>query len=268
MIVSREGLIRETEYDSLRVYIYESRDRMARSAAACFAAFLRELFQAHAMLSVMFATGMSQVEFLAYLTSDKDLDWSRVRALHMDEYVGLPPSHRASFRNYLHKNLVAAAPTIEFCGIQGDAADTEAEIRRYTELFERARLELCAMGIGENGHIAFNDPPVADFKDPKRFKIVELDAKCRAQQVHEGWFPDDAAVPRRAITATVTALMSIPRLVVTVPGERKTEAVANALLGPIAETCPASVLRRHSNAHLFLDADSAAGLGDWGPVRV
>ncbi|HEY2934002.1 MAG TPA: 6-phosphogluconolactonase [Acidobacteriota bacterium] len=259
MPVSREGLVRETSFDSLRVCIYQSRDGMAKAAASYFASLVRELLKQHPMPAVMFATGMSQMEFLRYLTADKTLEWSRIRALHMDEYAGLPATHPASFRKYLQDNLVNRAPGIEFCGIEGDAADTKVEIRRYSELFESRKPELCAMGIGENGHIAFNDPP-ADFNDPKLFKIVSLDSKCRAQQVHEGWFPNNAAVPRSAITATVTALMSIPRLVVTVPGERKTEAVARTLLGKIEESCPASILRRHSNAHLFLDSDSAAGL--------
>jgi glucosamine-6-phosphate deaminase len=252
-----EGLVRTAFYDALRVSIYESREHMARAASKYFAHLLREPLSGGREVSVMFATGASQREFLSHLTAEPDLAWSRVRALHMDEYVGISPSHPASFRNYLREHLVSRVPLAAFYGIEGDAADPLEESRRYAQLFDDNKPEICAMGIGENGHIAFNDPPVADFADRERFKIVELDAACRAQQVYEGWFPDLDAVPRQAITATVPTLMSIPRLVIVVPGPRKTAPVTAALLGPVAESCPASILRRHANAHLFLDREAA-----------
>jgi glucosamine-6-phosphate deaminase len=205
----------------------------------------------------MFATGNSQFTFLDAIVTDRSVDWTRVVGFHMDEYVGIPADHPASFRRYLHERLVTRVPFAEFHFVAGDAPDLEAECGRYAALLTTHPLDLCCLGVGENGHLAFNDPPVADFADPLDVKVVQLDDACRRQQVGEGHFPDVDAVPTHAITVTIPALLRASAVLAIVPEARKRVPVERALTGAIGTACPASILREQAHATLYLDAESA-----------
>jgi glucosamine-6-phosphate deaminase len=189
------------------------------------------------------------------------IPWDKVTAFHMDEYLGLPHESPQGFGTFLRKHLFDAVPLGRVELLNGTAADPESECRRYAEALQEAPLDIICMGIGENGHIAFNDPPVADFHDPLVVKVVELDAACRRQQVNDGCFPSVADVPRQALTLTVPALLSGKSAFVVVPGMQKARAVFDAVIGPLHRSCPASILRRHPSVRLFLDTASATLLG-------
>ena len=206
---------------------------------------------------MIFAAAPSQNETLGCLLSRTDIDWSRVNAFHMDEYVGLSTQAEQSFGNYLYQHVFSKAPFKSVNYLRGDAQDVQAECERYSKLLRDYPVDVVMLGIGENGHIAFNDPPVADFADPKPVKIVELDPICRMQQVHDGCFPTLEAVPKYAVTLTVPALVGAKHLICTVPAATKADAVKAMLQGPYGEICPATALRRHDSAMLFLDPDSA-----------
>ncbi len=252
--------VEEFTVDSLRVSVFENRAQMGRAAAMFVARAIAERQQDAGRANVVFAAAPSQNEFLAGLVAQPSIDWSRVVAFHMDEYLGLDSDHPASFRRYLHEHLfrLAALPEDRLRLIPGEL--TERPLRVCLDYEDRLLAEptdiVCA-GIGENGHLAFNDPPVADFLDPVKIKVVRLDQACREQQVHDGCFPQIEDVPTHAYTLTVPALLSAPVVSVVVPGKLKADAVLATLRGPISEACPASALRRHSGARLFLDRDSA-----------
>lgn len=247
-------------FDRLQVAVCRSRADLGRAAAADAAAHLRAVLDRQERARVIFACAPSQDEFLAALTAQPGVAWARVTAFHMDEYVGLKATHPAAFRRYLREHLTACVPLGRVHELAGDADDPAAECRRYAALLADAPIDLVCLGIGENGHIAFNDPPVADFQDPVAVKPVELDRPCREQQVNDGCFPALAEVPTHALTLTVPALLAGRRLCCMVPGARKAAAVANALQGPVTTACPASILRTHSAATLYLEAESAARL--------
>lgn len=245
-----------TDYsaDQLRVRTFASRADMGAAAAVDVAAALRDALRTKDNARIVFAAAPSQDDMLESLAAAPDIDWSRVTALHMDEYVGLPPGAPQRFGTYLTKRLFDQVRPGRVELIDGDDS---AEARRYAELVAEAPIDVVCLGIGENGHIAFNDPQVADFADPLSVKVVALDERSRRQQVNDGCFPSISAVPTHAITLTIPALMSGRRLFCTVPGGSKRDAVRQALDGPITEACPASVLRRHPDCTLYLDADSA-----------
>jgi len=246
--------------EHLTVHVYETDAELARDAATDAAAAIHTAVEAHGAANVMFATGNSQLAFLDELTTRPDVDWGAVVGFHMDEYVGIPPDHPASFRRYLRERLVDRTHPRVFHYVAGDAPDPDQECARYATVLRDHPLDLCCLGVGENGHLAFNDPPVADFDDPHDVKVVELDAACRRQQVGEGHFPTLGDVPPRAITVTIPALLRAARVQAVVPDARKRSAVHDALTGPITTGCPASALRTHPDATLYLDEDSAAGL--------
>jgi len=250
--------MRETRVDALRVRVEPTSRALGGAAAHDAASVLRAAISARGVAHAMFATGNSQFDFLDALVLDDTVDWARVVGFHLDEYVGITADHPASFRRYLHERIVERVPISAFHFIEGDAADTGAECERYAALLHENPLDLCCLGIGENGHLAFNDPPVADFDDPLDVKVVELEDACRRQQVGEGHFPDVDAVPARAITVTIPALLRASTVLAIVPEARKAEPVRRALEGPIDTTCPASILRTRANATLYLDAESAA----------
>jgi glucosamine-6-phosphate deaminase len=250
----------EIVVDALHVRVFPDPRTVGAAAARHASAALREAIAAHGIGHAMFATGNSQFDFLDALVLDESVDWTRVIGFHMDEYVGIAANHPASFRRYLRERLVARVPFAAFHFIDGDAPDVDAEIERYAGLLREYPLDLCCMGIGENGHLAFNDPPVADFDDPLDVKVVELDDACRQQQVGEGHFPDVEAVPTHAITVTIPALLRASTILAIVPEARKVEPVRRALEGPIETACPASILRTQPNATLYLDAGSAGPL--------
>jgi glucosamine-6-phosphate deaminase len=231
---------------------------MGQAASDKAAQVLREAVQRQGQARIIVASAPSQNELIAGLAESSGIDWSRVTIFHMDEYIGMAASHRASFRNYQRRHLLANVQPAAFHGIRGEAANPEAECARYAALLAAAPIDLVCMGIGENGHIAFNDPPVADFNDPRSVKVVELDETCRRQQVNDGCFPNLDVVPRRAITLTCPTLMSGRALICVVPDSRKAEAVSNTLRAQICTACPATILRLHTNATLYLDLQSVA----------
>lgn len=252
--------MRSLAVDDLTVHVHDQDRDLAADAADAAAQAIGAAVTARGVAHVMLATGNSQLAFLEALTGRSDVDWSAVVGFHMDEYVGIPADHPASFRRYLRERVVDVVHPRAFEYVEGDALDPEAECARYARLLAAHPLDLCCLGIGENGHLAFNDPPVADFDDPQAVKVVELDAACRLQQVGEGHFPDLDAVPQQAITVTIPALLAAARVLAIVPEARKAAPVTAALTGPITTACPASALRRVGHATLYLDADSAAGL--------
>ena len=250
--------VREFSVESLRVRVYEGLDDMAAAAAYAAHECLCEALSRQDRVTTILASAASQVRFLEILTGLGDLDWSRVTLFHMDEYLGISDQHRASFRRFLRERVVQKVKPGICHYLAGDALESIQECDRYGSLLQAQPVDLCCLGIGENGHIAFNDPPVADFSDPRAVKIVKLDEACRRQQVGEGAFPTFEAVPQYAFTLTIPTLCAARRLICVVPERRKAEAVRNALQGPIATSRPASILRRQPHATLYLDADSAS----------
>jgi glucosamine-6-phosphate deaminase len=244
--------------DRLRVRVLPDRMQAGTFAAAAAAQSLRAAITRQGSARIIVASAPSQNELIAGLAAAMGIDWSRVTIFHLDEYVGLPPDHAASFSEYQRRTLLARVTPSAFHGIRGESSAPEAECARYSSLLAEAPIDLVCMGIGENGHIAFNDPGVANFEDPARVKVVKLDEMCRRQQVNDGCFANITAVPTTAITLTCPAIMSGETIVCVVPGARKADAVAATLKGPIAPACPASILRTHPSATLFLDDDSAA----------
>lgn len=244
--------------DDLEVEVYPTAAALADAAADAAAGAIQHAIATRGEANVMLATGNSQLAFLAELVKVPDLRWDRVRAFHMDEYVGLAPSHPASFQRYMRERVAAQVPFREFHYLAGDTGDADAEADRYASLLQAYPLDLTCAGIGENGHLAFNDPPVADFEDPRAVKVIELEPASRQQQVGEGHFPTIADVPTHAITVTIPALLRAARVLVIVPEVRKAQPVYDALYGPISTACPASILRRIPHATLYLDDASAA----------
>jgi glucosamine-6-phosphate deaminase len=247
------------EVDALTVRVFDDLPALARAAAVDAAETLRRALDERGEANVLLATGNSQLAFLAELVQEPGIRWERVRAFHMDEYVGLPASHPASFQRYMRDRVAALVPIGEFHYLDG-TADPEREVARYEQLLQGSPLDCCCCGIGENGHLAFNDPPVADFGDPRAVKVVALDDASRRQQVGEGHFATMADVPTHAITVTIPALLAARRVLAIVPEARKVAAVRAALYGPVTTVCPASILRTQPQATLYLDRASAAAL--------
>ena len=250
--------MKSLQADQLRVEIHPDRAAMGTAAATRAADILRAAIAAKGNARIIVASAPSQDELLTGLTAAPGIDWSKVTVFHMDEYVGLPADHPATFRAYQETHLLAKVKVAAFHGIRGEAADPQAECARYAALLGEAPIDLVCMGIGENGHIAFNDPPVANFNDPNLVNVVELDDACRQQQVNDGCFPSFNAVPTHALSLSCPALMSGKALVCVVPGPRKAAAVRATIHDEISTACPATILRRHADATLFLDAASAS----------
>ena len=243
-------------FDQLETIVHPNRAEMGAAAGHAAAKILRDTLFLKGSARIIVASAPSQDETLAQLAQEPRIDWSKVTVFHMDEYVGLSDSHPASFRAYQKKHFLSKVTPKAFHGIQAESDDLAQEVARYTALMTESPIDLVCMGIGENGHIAFNDPPVADFDDPQTIKVVELDEACRQQQVNDGCFPDFDSVPTHALSLTCPALMAGKHLVITVPGKLKANAVKETLTGPISTACPASILRTHSSAELHLDTDS------------
>ena len=249
--------MRSTFYkDKLKVEIFEKAEEMGEASATFVAGILKRAINDKGVANLVLGTGASQFPLLNVLLK-KELDWKRINLFHLDEYIGLSDNHPASFRRFLKERVVDKINSESVNYIKGDADDIEAEIRRYEKLLKDNPVDVACIGIGENGHIAFNDPAVADFNDPEYLKVVKMDEACRKQQVGEGWFPTIKHVPETAVTLTITAIMDCNALCCSVPDERKADAVYNTLTGEISASCPASILRRHSNAVLFLDSFAA-----------
>jgi len=248
---------REATIEALRVVVHGDAAALAATAASEAAAAMNEAVARRGVVHAMFATGNSQLAFVdALVGSTPGVPWERTIVFHMDEYVGVGADHPAGFRRWIRERIGDGAPVLAAHYLDG-LADPAAECARYAGLLARHRLDLCCLGIGENGHLAFNDPPVADFDDPLDVKVVELDRACRRQQVGEGHFPALADVPRWAMTVTIPALLRARTVLAIVPEERKARAVRAALTGPRSTGCPASALRSVDHASLHLDVDSA-----------
>ncbi len=252
--------ITEFTVDKLQVIVYHDRPALGRGASRDVGRTIAARQQAAGGVNVVFAAAPSQNEFLAGLVANREIDWSRLNAFHMDEYLGLDADHPASFRRYLGEHLFGLV------GLQPEALHLIPGERvsrplrtclEYEDILRDRATDIVCAGIGENGHLAFNDPPIADFLDPVLVKVARLDPQCREQQVHDGAFASLDEVPTHAYTLTIPALLSAPVVSVVVPGARKAEAVFATLKGPISESCPASALRRHVGARLYLDRDSA-----------
>ena len=244
--------------DSLRVRVHATQDQLVQDAAREVRSFVQETLLAQGRATAILATGNSQIGFLDQLVRLGGVDWSKITLFHMDEYLGLPADHPASFRHYMRERVESLIRPKVFHYLEGDALLPIKECERYAQLFRAQPIDLCCLGIGENGHLAFNDPAVADFNDNRSVKIVKLDDACKRQQVGEGYFPNPESVPSYALTLTIPALCSARKMVCIVPEKRKAEAVKAALHGPISTVCPASVLRKQANCLLFLDAESAS----------
>jgi glucosamine-6-phosphate deaminase len=242
--------------------VFPSPRELARAAADDAASILCRAVETRGAANAMFATGNSQIDFLDELMA-RTIEWSKVDVFHMDEYIGVGPDHPAGFGRYIRARIAARAHPRAAHYLRG-MGDPQAECDRYAGLLRAHPLDLCCLGIGENGHLAFNDPPVADFDDPVDLKVVELDVSCRQQQVGEGHFPSLADVPTHAITVTIPALLRATHVLAVVPEARKAGPVAAALEGPLSTDCPASALRTCAHAALYLDADSASGLNKRG----
>jgi glucosamine-6-phosphate deaminase len=245
---------------SLAVEIHPSAKSMGEAAALAAAEAIKKLGSIQESLGVIFATGASQLDMLEALTRIEGTPWNRVRGVHLDEYVGLPVEHFASFRRYLRENLTQKVDMGAFYEIDGSASDPDHTCRLYAEVLRSIDPQLCLLGIGENGHLAFMDPAVANFNDPQDVKVVRLDAACRAQQVAEGWFNNLEEVPDNAVSMTIPAILRVPRLIVSVPGVRKAAIIRRTLEEAISTSCPATILRTHPNVTVYLDEESASEL--------
>jgi glucosamine-6-phosphate deaminase len=244
-------------FDGATVQVLGDVPSMARAAADEARAVMQAAVDARGTANVMFATGNSQLAFVHALVQDTaGVPWADTVVFHMDEYVGVGPDHAAGFQRWIRERIVQPAHPKAAYYVEG-LGDAEAECRRYAGLLRQHPLDLCCLGVGENGHLAFNDPPVADFADPLDVKVVELEPACRQQQVNEGHFPGLDDVPAHAITVTIPALLRAGRVLAVVPEARKAAPVAAALTGPITTVCPASALRTISHVTVYLEPDSA-----------
>lgn len=248
----------ERTYDKIQLQIHPTRAQMGEAAALDAAECIRTLLATHDQINCIFAAAPSQNEFLAALLR-QDNEWGRINAYHMDEYVGFALGHPNSFNHFLSNAIFDRAP---FCSVNliNGANDPDEEVKRYGALLDAAPTHITFMGIGENGHIAFNDPPVADFNDPVPIKKVKLDEVCRNQQVHDGCFASLDEVPRYALSVTVPRLAASEHIFCIVPAATKHNATVAALTGPVSEACPASILRRTDNVRMYIDSDCAGDL--------
>ncbi|MDB5295776.1 MAG: glucosamine-6-phosphate deaminase [Phycisphaerales bacterium] len=242
----------------MKIWISKDKQDLGRRAAGQAAHLIREAVAAQGRATIVVATGASQFEMYDSLVAEPDVDWSKVEAFHLDEYVGLPDTHPASFRRYLAERFIAKLPTplAAFHPINGDAADPAAECARLAGLLGGRPADALLCGLGETAHLAFNDPP-ADFEAEDPYLVVPLDEACRRQQLGEGWFPKLSAVPKQAISMSVRQIMRAAAVVCTVPDERKAAAVQAAVDGPVTPDVPASALQDHPNCAMFLDRESS-----------
>jgi glucosamine-6-phosphate deaminase len=241
----------------MEIHVHETKREASERAADRAEAILTDAIDRKGEATFVAATGASQFDFLDALTARDTVDWSKTTMFHLDEYVGLPADHPASFRKYMRERLIEKVHPGTVHLIEGDADDPRAECDRLNDLLEARVVDASFVGIGENGHLAFNDPP-ADFDAEEPFIVVELDEECRRQQVGEGWFDGIEDVPERAISMSVRQILESERIVCTVPGERKARAVRECFEGELSPMHPASVLQEHDDTDVYLDAESAS----------
>ena len=249
--------IRKLSIDQIPVLIFESNRALGARAADDLAEILSRTLAERELASIILATGNSQLQFMQALRAKEGIAWDRVVVFHMDEYTGMSDRHPASFPKYIREKLTDHVRPRAFYAMRGDAPDLQAEMARYRDLLAQYPADACVLGIGENGHLAFNDPP-ADFETEAVVHVVDLDERCRLQQVGEGHFATLADVPAQALSLTVPALLAARHVLGVVPEARKAEAVRAALRGPVTPACPASILRTQPQVTLYLDQESAA----------
>jgi len=242
--------------DKLQVEVYEGTSAMGSAAADFVEKKLNEAIAQNGAANLILATGASQFSFLEVF-KEREIDWQKITVFHLDEYKGISDQHPASFRKYLKERILDEVVPKKIYFLNGDAEDLEKEMENYSAALRAHPIDVACIGIGENGHIAFNDPPVADFNDPKLVKLVTLDDACRRQQLGEGWFPTFDDVPKIALTQTIPAIMRCKAISCVVPDARKAQAVHDTLYNEINTACPATILRTHPETILFLDAASA-----------
>lgn len=252
--------IKTAQYDRLPVAIYRSNEELGQAAALDAREVINRTIAEKQEANIILATGNSQLTFLHALRDLEGIDWSKVNVFHMDEYLGIDPNHKASFRSFLRQHIIQAVNPRSFHPIPSQPEDVERACREYEALLRQYPADLVALGVGENGHLAFNDPPYARFDDPVWVKVVELAEASRRQQVGEGHFASLAEVPTHAITLTIPALLAPKVVLCIVPEARKAEAVRACLKEPVSEERPGSILRRVAHARLYLDQDSASRL--------
>lgn len=249
----------EKKVEKLNVKIFDTRKELGETSANEVSATIKKLLQEKDEVNIVFAAAPSQNEFLAALR-EKDLEWGRINAFHMDEYVGLQPDAPQLFGNFLRDRIFEKVPFKSVHYFDGLADDMEVECQRYADLLEKHPTDICILGIGENTHLAFCDPHVADFNDPKVVKIVDLDQKNRNQQVNDGMFEKIDDVPTHAITLTIPALLKSTYTYTIVPGPTKADAIFHTLKSDIQENYPSTILRTHPRGVLYIDRESAAKL--------
>ena len=257
-IFTRDGLVREFVKEKLHIFEFENRDFLGRSAAGAVADLMRRVIREKGRVRMVFASAMSQTDFLKYLGEERDIDWSRVAAFHLDEYAEFPADHPQSFGRFLIDRLFHRTPGVDFHPVNSEAKNPGDECRQYAALLSAAPIDIMILGIGESGHLAFIDPPYCDFDDPETFKLTEIDDRSREQMVHDGCFAHIEEVPRRAYTMTVPACLGGAFTVAIVPTKLKAPAIKAVLEGSITTKVPASILRTKENAWLLLDRDSAS----------
>ncbi len=242
----------------MQIHVFSSRQENGRKAAALGAESIRQTLRDRNEANVIIATGASQFEMLEALLEEKDIAWEKITFFHLDEYVGLPITHPASFRKYLWERFQSRLPrpVKAFHYVSGDG-NPEGECARLGAIIAEKPIDVCFAGIGENGHLAFNDPP-ADFETEKPYLVVELDEACRRQQLGEGWFATLEDVPKRAISMSIRQILKSRSIILTVPDERKAKAVRDSIEGDVSNQFPASILQQHADTHIFLDQASAS----------
>lgn len=259
----------------MRIKVFPDKTALSHAAAEQAATAIRDAIESHGRARIVAATAASQIEFLDTLTRAPEIDWKRVEAFHLDEYIGLPISHPGSFRKMLVQQLISKTGIPTYHLLDGDAPDPSEVVRKVSSTLAAEPVDIAFLGIGENGHIAFNDPP-ADFQTEQPYIIVDLDEACRQQQVGEAWFADISQVPRQAISMSVRQILKAKEILAVVPDARKAEAIKRCFEGEISPTAPASILRQHPNATIYLDRYSASllsrgtlsRLGEESPIAV
>jgi len=251
----------------MNIQIFRSKQELGQAAAADAARIIRQAITERGRAYLIAATGASQFEFLDALAREPDIDWAKTTFFHLDEYVGLPESHPASFRKYLKERIVDRVHPGVFNFVDGEAADPASECRRVGDLISSCTIDAAFVGIGENGHLAFNDPP-ADFDTEDPYIVVQLDEACRRQQLGEGWFSSLEEVPRKAISMSIRQILKSASILCIVPDKRKAKAVKDSLEDEVGPNHPASVLQQHPRTIIYLDTDSASLLSELPDVQV
>ncbi|MEY4335484.1 MAG: hypothetical protein RLZZ45_403 [Bacteroidota bacterium] len=240
----------------MKKYILNDPAALGNASGKEAAEKIKEAISQKGVANIILATGTSQFETLQQLLGDKEIDWSAVNMFHLDEYIGLPITHKASFRKYLMERFIQKVPSLRAAHLIDGEADPASECKRLGQLILEHPIDVCLCGIGENGHLAFNDPP-ADFETTSPYIVVALDEACRNQQFGEGWFPTFDDVPKQAISMSIHQIMQSAHIICSVPDERKAKAVKDCLENEVSPLYPASILQQHPSCSLYLDKQSS-----------